>query len=119
MVGTDHAARRRIPDRGTVRHPRSHHCTGRYARTHHTNSVPSLARQLENVVDDPVAAAPVAHILMTLAQSAGHGDAASLSGMPVRAASQLVTPGKPPARRAFLHAPLGDGGPMSYVPGLR
>lgn len=34
------------------------------------NSVQSLARQFEHVVDDPAPAAPVAHVLMTLAQSA-------------------------------------------------
>lgn len=35
-----------------------------------TNSLQSLARQLETVVDGPAAAAPVAHPLMALAQSA-------------------------------------------------
>jgi hypothetical protein len=35
-----------------------------------TKSVQSLARQLESVVDNPEDAAPVAHILMALAQSA-------------------------------------------------
>lgn len=35
-----------------------------------TNSAQSLARQLESVVDNPANAAPVAHTLMTLAQSA-------------------------------------------------
>jgi len=35
-----------------------------------TNSVQSLARQLESVVDSPADAAPVAHTLMALAQSA-------------------------------------------------